>query len=334
MSDTTEGPYHIGFDIGGTFTDFILHDRATDRVRLHKLLTTPHDPSIAALQGMAEITGAAGIALSDVTEIVHGTTLVTNAVIERKGAKLGLITTEGFRDILEMGREQRYDIYDMFLEFPEPFVPRDLRQEVAGRIDRDGSEVTPLDEANLRKALTRLTAAGCTAVAISFINAYRNAAHEQRAAEIARAEFPGLAVSLSAEVVAEIGEYPRTVTTCANAYVQPLMDRYLTRLEAELVANGFTGALRLMHSAGGLVSPAVARAFPIRLLESGPAGGGLAAALFGRTAGRDKLIAFDMGGRPPRPVLSRTAGSTSRQSLRPGACRASARVRACRCARR
>ncbi|MBT53365.1 MAG: methylhydantoinase [Mameliella sp.] len=303
MSDTTEGPYHIGFDIGGTFTDFILHDRATDRVRLHKLLTTPHDPSIAALQGMAEITGAAGIALSDVTEIVHGTTLVTNAVIERKGAKLGLITTEGFRDILEMGREQRYDIYDMFLEFPEPFVPRDLRQEVAGRIDRDGSEVTPLDEANLRKALTRLTAAGCTAVAISFINAYRNAAHEQRAAEIARAEFPGLAVSLSAEVVAEIGEYPRTVTTCANAYVQPLMDRYLTRLEAELVANGFTGALRLMHSAGGLVSPAVARAFPIRLLESGPAGGGLAAALFGRTAGRDKLIAFDMGGTTAKACL-------------------------------
>lgn len=296
MSEVHKDQYRVGFDIGGTFTDFILHDGASGRVRIHKVLTTPHDPSVAALQGLAEITRTAGIALSDVSEIVHGTTLVTNAVIERKGAKLGLITTKGFRDILEMGREQRYDIYDMFLDFPEPLVPRDLRLEVDERIDRDGNEVTPLDEDALRRALKRLMAEGCEAVAIGFINAYRNPRHEQRAREIAAAEFPELSVSLSAQVVAEIGEYPRIVTTCANAFVQPLMDRYLTRLEAELAVKGFAGALRLMHSAGGLISPSVARAFPIRLLESGPAGGGLAAAIFGETAGLDKLIAFDMGG--------------------------------------
>ena len=301
MTELARGPYRIGFDIGGTFTDFILHDG--DRIRLHKVLTTPHDPSIAALQGLTELTAAAGIELADVGEIVHGTTLVTNAVIERKGAKLGLITTRGFRDVLEMGREQRYDIYDMFLEFPEPLVPRDLRLEVGERTDRDGNEVAPLDEDELRRALKTLAETGCEAVAISFINAYRNPAHERRAGEIAAAEFPELAVSLSAQVVAEIGEYPRTVTTCANSYVKPLMARYLSRLEAELAARGFRGKLRLMHSAGGLVSPDVARAFPIRLLESGPAGGGLAAALFGETAGKDRLIAFDMGGTTAKACL-------------------------------
>ncbi|WP_157017148.1 hydantoinase B/oxoprolinase family protein [Mesorhizobium xinjiangense] len=296
MTASTQPTYRIGFDIGGTFTDFILHDGATNRIRLHKLLTTPHDPSVAALQGLTEVCGGAGIAVAKVSEIIHGTTLVTNAVIERKGAKLGLVTTRGFRDILEMGREQRYDIYDMFLEFPDPLAPRDLRLEVDERIDRDGNEVAPLDEDGLRRALETLVRNGCEAVAISFINAYRNSSHERRAGEIAAAEFPELAVSLSAQVVPEMGEYPRTVTTCANAYVQPLMDRYLTRLESALAALGFDGELRLMHSAGGLVSPSVARAFPIRLLESGPAGGGLAAALFGETAGKEKLIAFDMGG--------------------------------------
>lgn len=296
MTQAKRGPFRIGFDIGGTFTDFILHNGATNTIRLHKILTTPHDPSVAALQGLDEITAAGGIRLADVVEIVHGTTLVTNAVIERKGAKLGLVTTKGFRDVLEMGFEQRYDIYDLFLDFPEPLVPRDLRLEVAGRIDRDGNEITPLDEDGLRMVLRQLVAAGCKAIAIAFINAYRNPAHELRAGAIARAEFPDLAVSLSSQVVPEIGEYSRTVTTCANAYVQPLVDRYLNRLEDELAARGFAGELRLMHSAGGLVSPAVARAFSIRLLESGPAGGGLAAALFGEIAGKKDLIAFDMGG--------------------------------------
>ncbi|CEJ15256.1 Acetophenone carboxylase gamma subunit [bacterium YEK0313] len=296
MTSPTTMRWRIGFDIGGTFTDFILYDGTGKTVRLHKRLTTPHDPSEAALIGLEELTAMAGISLADVGEIVHGTTLVTNAVIERKGAKLGLITTRGFRDILEMGTEQRYDIYDLFLGFPQPFVPRDLRLEVDERMDRDGQVVTALDEAAVRRQAERLASAGCEAIAICFLNSYRNPAHEQAAGRIVRAALPGLTVSLSSEVVAEIWEYQRFVTTAANAYVQPLMDRYLKRLERELAARGFHGALRLMHSAGGLVSPDTARAFPIRLLESGPAGGGLATALFGTLAGHKDVISFDMGG--------------------------------------
>ncbi|HST93617.1 MAG TPA: hydantoinase/oxoprolinase family protein, partial [Microvirga sp.] len=288
--------WRIGFDIGGTFTDFILYDGAEESVRLHKRLTTPHDPSVAALAGLEELVETAGIDLAAVHEIVHGTTLVTNAVIERKGAKLGLLTTQGFRDILEMGTEQRYDIYDLFLRYPEPFVSRDLRLEIPERIDRDGRIVTAIDRDRVRQSLRTLLEAGVEAVAVCFLNAYGNPEHERIVGAIARAEFPELAVSLSSEVVAELWEYQRCVTTCANAYVQPLMDRYLKRIERELSSRGFRGALRLMHSAGGLVSPETARAFPIRLLESGPAGGGLATALFGSLAGQEDVISFDMGG--------------------------------------
>ncbi len=265
--------WRIGFDIGGTFTDFILYDSQERSVRLHKRLTTPHDPSEAALIGLGELVEMAGITLADVGDIVHGTTLVTNAVIERKGSKLGLITTKGFRDILEMGTEQRYDIYDLFLTFPDPLVSREHRLEVAERMDRDGQVVTALDADAVRKAARELEAAGCEAIAICFLNSYRNPAHEQEAGWIVREACPELTVSLSSEVVAEIWEYQRFVTTAANAYVQPLMRRYLQRLERELAARSFRGSLTLMHSAGGLVSPETARTFPIRLLESGPAGG-------------------------------------------------------------
>ncbi len=295
--------WRIGFDIGGTFTDFILTDPAAGSILLHKCLTTPADPSVGALHGLAEITEAAGIALSDVTEILHGTTLVTNAIIERKGAKLGLITTCGFRDLLEMGTEQRYDIYDLFLRYPDPLVARRHRLEVPERVDATGAVVTALDEAAVAEAARRLAADGVQAVAICFLHSYANPAHERRAAEIVKQAAPSLSVSISAEVVAELWEYQRTVTTCANAYVQPLMDRYVTRLERELWARGFRGALRLMHSAGGLVSPAAARAFPIRLLESGPAGGGLATALFGLRAGHRDVISFDMGGTTAKACL-------------------------------
>jgi 5-oxoprolinase (ATP-hydrolysing)/N-methylhydantoinase A len=288
--------WRIGFDIGGTFTDFILYDKLEGTVRLHKRLTTPHDPSEAALIGLGELTGQAGITLADVGDIVHGTTLVTNAVIERKGARLGLITTQGFRDILEMGTEQRYDIYDLFLTFPEPLVSRDLRLEVKERIDSGGNVVDTLDDEAVRKAADILVAQGCEAIAICFLNSYRNSAHEQAAGRIVQQAHPGIAVSLSSEVVAEIWEYQRFVTTAANAYVQPLMHRYLERLERELTLRSFRGELRLMHSAGGLVSPETARTFPIRLLESGPAGGGLATALFGELAGHKDVISFDMGG--------------------------------------
>lgn len=288
--------WRLGFDIGGTFTDFILYDAALREVTLHKRLTSPHDPSEAALTGVAEILAMKGIGHGDVAEMVHGTTLVTNAVIERNGARLGLITTEGFRDILEMGTEQRYDIYDLFVAFPEPLVSRARRLEVAERVDAEGGVVVPLDEAAVLRAAAALVAEGCDAVAVAFLHAYANPAHEARAAALIRAAYPDLAVSVSHEVVAEMGEYQRTVTTCANAYVQPLMHRYLTRLEDALRGAGFVGPLRLMHSAGGLVSLDTARRLPIRLLESGPAGGGLATALFGAAAGKADVISFDMGG--------------------------------------
>src|SRR5579875_2046771 len=293
----------IGFDIGGTFTDFVLADARSGAIRLHKCLTTPADPAIGALEGLAAITEAHGATLAGVAEIVHGTTLVTNALIERKGAQLGLITTAGFRDVLEAGTEQRYDIYDLFLTFPEPLVPRRRRLEVAERIDRDGNIVTPLDAEAVRRTARALREAGAEAIAICFLNAYRNPAHERRAAAIVAEALPGVPVSVSSDVVAELGEYARCVTTCANAYVQPLMATYLGRLERELRARGFAGHLRLMHSAGGLISVEAARAFPVRLLESGPAGGALAAALLGARAGHQDLIAFDMGGTTAKSCL-------------------------------
>ncbi|HEX7198569.1 MAG TPA: hydantoinase/oxoprolinase family protein, partial [Dongiaceae bacterium] len=293
----------IGFDIGGTFTDFVLEDPDTGALRLHKRLTTPEDPAIGALDGLRQIIADHGAQFAEVAEIVHGTTLVTNAVIERNGARLGLITTAGFRDVLEAGTEQRYDIYDLFLTYPTPMVPRHLRLEVAERIDRDGNVVTRLDEEAVRSAAHALREAGAEAIAICFLNAYREPKHEREAAAIVAAEMPGIPVSVSCDVVAEIGEYARFVTTCANAYVQPMMATYLRRLEQQLRAAGFAGALRLMHSAGGLVSIAAARAFPLRLLESGPAGGALAAALLGARAGHADLLAFDMGGTTAKACL-------------------------------
>ena len=296
--------YRVGFDIGGTFTDFVLFDAKEGRVQLHKRLTSADDPARSALLGLQELMTNAGIALSDVGEIVHGTTLVTNAIIERKGgARLGLITTAGFRDILEMGTEQRYDIYDLFLTFPDVLVPRDLRLEVNERMDSLGAVVQPLELAEVRAALTQLVKGGVNAVAVCFLHAYRNGAHEKQVARLAQAEFPQLSISLSSEVVPELSEYQRCVTTAANAFVQPLVTAYLEKLQRELSQLGFDGVLRLMHSAAGLMSPQAAAAFPIRLLESGPAGGGLATALFGQLAGHKDVISFDMGGTTAKATL-------------------------------
>ncbi len=232
----TSQNHRIGLDIGGTFTDFVLYHGGERRISLYKCLTTPADPSVAALEGLGELTAQAGIALADVAEIVHGTTLVTNAIIERRGARLGLLTTQGFRDALEMGTEQRYDIYDLFLSFPEPLVPRRHRLEIGERVDRESRIVAALDPDEVRKAVRQLIDDGTEAVAVCFLHSYANPAHEQAVRELIEREFPSLFVSLSSEVVAELREYPRAVTTCANAYVQPLMDRYLANFERELSA--------------------------------------------------------------------------------------------------
>jgi 5-oxoprolinase (ATP-hydrolysing) len=295
--------YRVGFDIGGTFTDLVLLDAGTSTIKLHKCLTTPRDPSLGALKGLSELLTSAGLTLADVSEIVHGTTLVTNALVERKGAKLGMLTTQGFRDVIEFGTEQRYDIYDLFLQFPKPLVDRRLRIEVPERMDRDGNVVTPLDLESVRRAARQLAAEGVEAIAVCFLHSYRNPSNERAAEAAIRAILPDISISISSSVVAEMWEYQRFVTTCANAYVQPVMARYLRRVEHELRVQGFSGALRLMQSAGGLISPEVARRYPIRMLESGPAGGGLATAFFGGLVEKSDVISFDMGGTTAKACL-------------------------------
>ncbi len=297
--------YRIGLDIGGTFTDLVLHDDATGEIRLHKVLTTPQDPSEGALRGLRELCGAAGIGLSDVGLLIHGTTLVTNALIERTGARTGLLTTRGFRDILEMGKEQRYDIYDLFLKFPEPLVPRPWRLEIDERVDRDGRVLVPVDLDQVRAAVLRLTQQGVEAIAVSFLHAYVNPEHERAVGALLQEEFPRLAVSLSSEVAPQIREYERTCTTVCNAYVQPLVDRYVRRMTGALAAQGFRGRFYLMQSSGGTIAPEVARRFPVRLLESGPAGGALVTAFFGERLGRRDVVAFDMGGTTAKMCLIR-----------------------------
>ena len=296
-------PCRIGFDIGGTFTDFILVDEAQGRLHLHKCLTTPEDPSIGALEGMTDLLRAAGIALADVDQVVHGTTLVTNAIIERTGARLGLLTTRGFRDILEMGTEQRYDIHDLFLTFPAPLAARRDRREIAERVSRDGTVLEAVDPEAVRREIRELVDDGVEALAVCFLHAYRNPVHERAVRDLAQAEFPDLPVSISSDAHPQINEYQRTSTTAANAYVQPLMSAYVRRLDRVLRERGFRGRFHLIQSSGGLTAPETAERLPIRFLESGPAGGAQASALVGRAIGHADLLSFDMGGTTAKASL-------------------------------
>lgn len=295
--------YRIGMDIGGTFTDYVLIHDPSNGTWLHKRLTTPADPAQGALAGLEELLALAGCSWSDVDVLVHGTTLITNALITRQGARTALLTTAGFRDILDMGYEQRYDIYDLFLPFPKPLIPRRLRIEVGERMTRDGVALQAPDLNWVADQVGVLSSAGIEAIAICLLHAYRNPAHEQAIADCIRQRYPQLALSLSSEVVPEIREYERTVTTAANAFVQPLIHRYLGRIEQALAAAGFTGQFLLMQSSGGLIAPAVARRFPIRLLESGPVGGALLTAYLGQAIGQRDLVAFDMGGTTAKACL-------------------------------
>ena len=298
-----QASWRIGFDIGGTFTDFILTDGATGALHLHKCLTTPEDPSIGALEGMADLLRAASVDLVDVGHVVHGTTLVTNAIIERNGARLGLLTTRGFRDILEMGTEQRYDIHDLFLTFPEPLAARRDRREIAERVSRDGVVLDAIDPDAVRREVRELVEDGVEALAVCFLHAYKNPAHERAVRDLVRAEFPDLPVSISSDVHPQINEYERSSTTAANAYVQPLMSAYVRRLERVLRERGFGGRFHLIQSSGGLTAPETAVRLPVRFLESGPAGGAQASALVGRAIGHADLLSFDMGGTTAKASL-------------------------------
>ena len=294
----------LGVDVGGTFTDLVLHDPQRDAVHTGKLLTTPDDPSRAIVEGTQRILREAGLAPRDLTSIVHGTTLVTNTVIERTGARVGLLTTAGFRDSIEIGREIRYDLYDLFLEAPPTLVPRHLRREIPGRLDAEGTELLSLDEIAVAREVTDLVEGErIEALAIGFLHSYRDARHERRAGAIVRKLYPRLALTLSAEVAPEIREYERTSTACANAYVQPRMRRYLDKLEADLAGIGFAGRLYVMLSGGGIAAVREAKEFPIRLIESGPAAGAMAAAFLARLAGLDRVVSYDMGGTTAKMCL-------------------------------
>jgi len=296
MTPTSPRRTRIGVDIGGTFTDLVWVDDATGAVQVGKLLTTPKDPSQAVEQGVVSVLNDAGSLAADVRSLIHGTTLATNALIERKGARTGLLTTEGFHDAVEIGREGRYDMYDLFIDQPSPLVPRHLRLEVTERMMADGRVLTPLDPASARAAIERLRTAGVEAVAICLLHAYRNPAHERALRDICAELLPGVPASCSSDVVPEIREYERTSTTCANVYVMPLMARYLDDLERKLHELGIPGNFYIMLSAGGVATPDTAKRVPIRLVESGPAAGALAAARMARELGEPKLLSFDMGG--------------------------------------
>ncbi len=295
-SGPTVASHRIGVDIGGTFTDLLLIDDRTGRSVVGKMLTTADDPSRGVEQVLVETLDGCGLDASQIRHLVHGTTLVTNAIIERKGARTALLATEGFRDSVEIGREHRYELYDLFLELPRPLTPRHLRFDVSERTLATGEQLQKVDEGMVEALAAELAERGIEAVAISFLHSFANPANEHAARRAVNRAAPGLRVSTSSEVAPEIREYERTSTTIANVYVQPLAEQYLQDLEGRLADLRFGGSFFVMLSSGGIATVETATRFPIRLLESGPAAGALAAATLGAEAGVEDLLSFDMGG--------------------------------------
>ncbi|TAJ78026.1 hydantoinase/oxoprolinase family protein [bacterium] len=287
--------YKVGVDIGGTFTDLLLVGEDRSAI-IGKTLTTPGDPSLAVETALRQALEGGVPKPRERGTLVHGTTLVTNALIERQGPLTALLTTAGFRDALEIGREHRYELYDLNLELPRPLIPRHLRFDIPERIAADGSVLQPLDEAFVRRLVTELRAKGIRAIGICYLNSFRNPVHERRTAEVIAEVAPEIRVSLSSDVVAEIREFQRTSTTVANVYVQERVAKYLEELQQRLDRLGFVGSFFVMLSSGGIATAETAARFPVRLLESGPAAGALAAAQQGVLAGYPDLLSFDMGG--------------------------------------
>ena len=297
--------HRIAVDIGGTFTDCVLVDEETGAVTLYKQMTTPDDPSQAVIEGVQALLAAGAIEIADISALVHGTTLVTNALIERKGSRTGMLVTAGMRDILDIGRERRYDLFDLRLAYPQAVVPRSLRREIPERISLDRTVTEPLNAEAVVAAARELRGEGVEAIAICFLNSFADDSHEQEAARLVRQAVPELLVSVSAEVFPYIREYERWTTATMNAYVQPLVDRYISHIDERLQAIGFGGKFYIMTSGGGMVTPTTARRFPIRLLESGPAAGALMSAHHGKVGGIDNLLSFDMGGTTAKGALVR-----------------------------
>jgi N-methylhydantoinase A len=295
--------YRLGVDIGGTFTDLILLNYTSGELLIAKTATTPDDPAEGVIQGVRQMLDGYGALAREIAHCVHATTLVTNALIERKGARVGLLTTAGFRDVLEIAREIRYDLYDLFIEVPEPLVRRRLRLEVGERVLSDGTCQLAVDPQKVKRAVRELAAAGVEALAIVFLHSYLNSVNEEAAERAATEEIPGLLVSSSYRVARELREYERTSTTVANAYVQPTVSRYIGRLSERLREMEIEAPLSLMNSSGGLSSAETAQVLPVTLVESGPAAGALIGGFFGRLAGEGNVLAFDMGGTTAKACL-------------------------------
>lgn len=295
--------YRLGCDIGGTFTDFVLVNNVTGEFHTNKCLTTPSDPSDAIEQGIRELTEILPDFVDHVEEIIHGTTLVINAIIERKGAKTALITTKGFRDILELGREKRYDAYDIFSEYPEPIVPRSDRVEVDERLTFDGRVLKDVNEKEVVSILKDMKKKGMESVAVCLINSYENAVNEKKIKEIIEREAPDLFLSSSFEVLPEIKEYERTCTTAVNAYVKPITYWYLNKLINRLGSIGFKGKLFIMLSSGGITSVETAKEFPVRIIESGPTAAVIASQHYGKMFNIKDMFCFDMGGTTAKSCL-------------------------------
>ena len=294
--------FRIGVDVGGTFTDIVVF-LDSGRIYAKKVPSTPDDYSRAIIDGLMAIVGEFQLDPGAATDVVHGATVATNAILQRAGASTGLITTAGFRDVLEIGRLRRPVLYDMFYEKPKPLVKRSLRLEVTERMDAAGNVVTPLNEAEVQDVLERLVAAGVESVAVAFINSYVNPSHEHAVGEIVKRHYPKLFVSLSADVVPEVKEYERTSTAVINAYVMPLVARYILSLENGLRSMGIEAPLLIMQSSGGIMTAQTARDFPIHTIESGPAAGVVAARAICRTCSYPRAFSFDMGGTTAKAAL-------------------------------
>jgi len=295
--------FRLGCDIGGTFTDFVLVNSTTGEFQTNKCLTTPKDPSDAVEHGIRQLLDRTPHLMTKIDEIIHGTTLVINAIIERKGAQTGLITTKGFADVLELGREIRYDAYDIFSEYPDPLVPRFLRMEVNERITSDGRVIKEMHPEEVEKVLYKLLDLGIESLAICLINSYENPIHEIKIKDIVQKRAPELSLSTSFEVLPQIREYERTSTTVTNAYVKPITAMYLYKLSSRLESLGFKGKLFIMLSSGGITSVETAREFPVRIIESGPTAAVIASQYFGRMFQIKDIFCFDMGGTTAKSCL-------------------------------
>jgi N-methylhydantoinase A len=294
--------YRLGFDVGGTFTDFVLQSPSGELLTGKRLTTYP-DPSEACLAGLDELIAKSGVGWRDVAQAVHGTTLGSNIVIERKAKGVGLLTTRGFRDVLVIGREKRYQVYDLQIEKPAPLIPRRFIGEVTERILADGLVRTALDEADARRAIRELAARGVTTLAICLLHAYLNPVHEKRLAQLVAEEAPHVTVTLSHEVSPTFREYERTSTTVVNAYVMTAIREYLRGLAAAMAERGYRGRLFVTQSSGGVATADAMQRYPVRMIESGPAAGALMAAVYGELTGHRDLIAFDMGGTTAKLAL-------------------------------